>query len=236
MKYRFLTQNLLHGGGSRISRFLERIQKLTPDTIVLTEFRNSQSGANLKAALSAYGWQHQIASPTSAKTNGVLIASRFGITAEKPVCTQHDWDTKRRLSVQIEGMKVVAVYLHADIQKLKAWELLLDDAQLDVAKDAVFIGDFNTGKHRVDETATTFIGAEYPSHLEALGYIDTWRSRNPEKREYTWYSNHGNGFRLDYAYASPSLSKCLIDVWHDHGARTEGVSDHSGLVVDFDRG
>jgi exonuclease III len=68
------------------------------------------------------------------------------------------------------------------------------------------------------------------------GWIDTWRSRNPEAREFTWFSRgYNNGFRLDHALASPSLNNKVKKVFYSHQEREEGVTDHSLMGVDIDQ-
>ena len=69
--------------------------------------------------------------------------------------------------------------------------------------------------------------------MSTMGWSDAWRSRNPESREFTWFSRpHNNGFRLDHAFLSPSLVPRLASVQYAHETRRPGVTDHSGLVVD----
>ena len=66
-----------------------------------------------------------------------------------------------------------------------------------------------------------------------LGFVDTWRDTHPEGRDYTWYSSAGNGFRLDYIWASPQLAQSVQRVWHDHEARLTHSSDHSAVIAEL---
>ena len=70
-----------------------------------------------------------------------------------------------------------------------------------------------------------------------MGWVDAWRDRNPEGREFTWFSPRPdqNGFRLDHAFLSPTLASRLRDVRYDHSTRESHASDHSALVVDLAR-
>ena len=92
------------------------------------------------------------------------------------------------------------------------------------------MGDFNTGLP-VDAEGTPFVYSEKMAELLDIGWIDTWRQRNPDGREYTWYSNANKGFRLDYAFASPKMIGAVKGVSHSHREREEGISDHSMLAV-----
>jgi exonuclease III len=101
------------------------------------------------------------------------------------------------------------------------------------AGPTILIGDFNTGKRYIDEDGATFIGSEYMDQLGVLGYLDSWRTLNPESREYTWFSSAQNGFRLDYAFLSHALVPQLSYAKHVDAPRLNGVTDHSALLVDL---
>ncbi len=59
------------------------------------------------------------------------------------------------------------------------------------------IGDFNTGQHHLDEAGATFTSAQQFEELLAQGWVDAWRSRNTDAREFTWLSpGYQNGDRL----------------------------------------
>jgi hypothetical protein len=49
----------------------------------------------------------------------------------------------------------------------------------------MFIGDFNTGAHRLDEKGKTFFCAEHFAKLSALGWTDLWRHHNSGLTEWT---------------------------------------------------
>jgi len=42
----------------------------------------------------------------------------------------------------------------------------------------------------------------------------------------------GNGFRLDHAFATPSLSPRITSCRYSHAERDAGVSDHSMLILE----
>lgn len=81
--------------------------------------------------------------------------------------------------------------------------------------------------------ATLTSAHQFDALLEQGG-IDAWRTRNPEAREFTWFSRgYNNGFRLDHALVSPSLDQKIKDVRYSHTEREEGVTDHSVMVMDL---
>jgi len=106
----------------------------------------------------------------------------------------------------------------------------LDPSVLD--EQSLLIGDFNTGRHFLDEQKKTFHCAEYFDRLQDIGWIDSWRSRNEKTREFSWFRNAGNGFRLDHAFASSELNVRIESVGYNHIVRETGLSDHSAMIVD----
>lgn len=69
-----------------------------------------------------------------------------------------------------------------------------------------------------------------------------FRHHHGDKRAYTWYSpNKGNGFRLDQAFANPSLLADVVDCWYEWGQlevdngryRRDVLSDHATIIVDI---
>lgn len=114
------------------------------------------------------------------------------------------------------------------------FDFLLKLPERYLAEDSVLMGDLNTGRHYEDEAGATFVSAHQFDALLEQGWIDAWRTRNPEAREFTWFSRgYNNGFRLDHALVSPSLDQKIKDVCYSHTEREEGVTDHSLMVMDL---
>lgn len=86
-------------------------------------------------------------------------------------------------------------------------------------------------KRHFDET-----DAAWFEQIRLAGWIDVWRSRNPTKRQYTWYSTYNNGFRLDQVFATseiePTIKKVRYD-WGD-GGRDVSLSDHAAIVFELE--
>lgn len=133
-----------------------------------------------------------------------------------------------------DGLWPVAVECWDALSTPKAyWTAIVAKASEIVGKPALFIGDFNTGRHYFDESGATFSSAQFMDLIEAAGFKDIWRERNGEAREFSWYSTHGNGFRLDHTFASPSLAEIVKDVYYSHREREDGISDHSIMIVEY---
>jgi exodeoxyribonuclease-3 len=126
-----------------------------------------------------------------------------------------------------------------DDPKTHFWDAVLRSAEGRLHEPWLFIGDFNTGAHGVDEAGKTFVCAEHFMALSSLGWTDAWRQHNPNLTEWTWYSRfkgsaRGNGFRLDHAFASPILKSRVSSCRYSHEERERGASDHSVLVLDLE--
>ncbi len=131
------------------------------------------------------------------------------------------------------GVDVFGFYFPLGDPKDVYWDWVLANADELRDRNVILMGDFNTGKMRVDEAGESFGCQEKHEALEGLGFVDLWRAMYPKGRDYTWYSSAGNGFRLDYIWASPSLSPLVRRVWHDHEVRLALHSDHSSVVADL---
>jgi len=230
---RLLTLNIRHGGGTRSAAIVDAIIESDPDVIVLTEFRENASGATIRAELAERGWLHQASSKPPVRTNGVVIAARVPLAASTEV-VDVPGGRCRWLECKLGCVSLIGVYLPLSARKLPYWAWLMDRAHERVGSHCMILGDFNTGKHFIDEGGATFYGSEYMDQLEQLGFTDAWRTLHPNGREFTWYSNRGNGFRLDYAWLSPSLRPALHSATHLHHTRSNAVSDHAGLLIEMD--
>jgi len=100
--------------------------------------------------------------------------------------------------------------------------------------NALIIGDMNCGIPLIDSDSKTFLATNYYQDLLRTGWIDPWRSRHPNAREFTWVSvRTGNRFRYDQALAAPSLNARIQTIDYDHTPRETDprISDHSIMLL-----
>lgn len=224
--------NIQQGGGSRVTEIIDRLREHNPDVVVLSEHGGPNS-EQVCDALKTAGWQHQASSHSPEWAGGVLIASRVPfLDAGDQVRSR--FDRQRFLAVELSGFTLAGVYfpLKPDDVKNAFWAGVLAYASELQSRPCLLIGDFNTTKHFVDEEEKAVPGSEHLEALEKLGWTECWRQHNPGITEYTWY--HGktkNGFRIDHAYATASLSSAVRKAWYSHKEREQGVSDHSLLLL-----
>lgn len=145
-----------------------------------------------------------------------------------------DFDAHRVLIARFEGFDLVGVYFPQNEAKRPVFEYLRRIVLPGIGADGIVIGDFNTGKPFEDEAGNTFSCADCFDDLLESGLVDSWRIRNREVREFTWFSHAGNGFRVDHALSTPSFDSRIQSLAYLHQCREVGTTDHSALLVEYD--
>ena len=243
-----LTWNIRHGGGNRASRIIEEIAGYDADVIALTEYR-ALPGKSLCAAFLERGWPHVESSNPTGSQNGIAVFSRTPMRRTR-ACPALPGHTTRSLDIDLPdygfGLSVLHIMAAGsnarhplNIAKAQFWDATLAAAAARLDEPFLFVGDWNTGAHRLDETGRTFYCAEHFAKLSAMGWTDLWRRHNPGVTEYTWYSTlkggvRGNGFRLDHAFATPGLLPRVKLCRYSHAEREAHVSDHSIVIVEIE--
>lgn len=131
--------------------------------------------------------------------------------------------------------------------KLGVYERLLEILRPLPGQNVILAGDFNIAHTEMDlchpkqnKDNIMFTPAERKkiSDILALGYVDAFREKCPEKKAYTWWSYAYNarendiGWRIDYFFISKSLQPLLREAF----MRRETLgSDHGplGIVLDL---
>jgi exodeoxyribonuclease-3 len=246
---KLLSWNIRQGGGSRAARIVAAIAEHDPDVIALSEFRG-KPGAHLCAELASRGWQYITSTTPVGNDNGLCVLSRTPMVCGSS-CYAPAESSVRWLDIDFpdRGFGLGVLHIVCAGSKLKGrilgeakkrfWNAVLRAAEVRLHEPLLFLVDFNTGVHRLDEAGRTFKCAEHFAGLSALGWTDTWRDHNKGRTEWTWYSRLkggalGNGFRLDHAFSTPSLRPRIASCWYSHKGRESGVSDHSLLIVELD--
>lgn len=234
-----LTWNILHGGGARrIPEIALALLDIAPDAIAINEYRSTMGG-QLRAVLGDHGWPHQACTDPPRNRNGTLIASRTPLRASPaappPACLAQRW---LETSLDAWNISLIALHLPEDQrprEKLESWSHLLGVARARRDQPLVFLGDFNTGRHRMDEAKSTSAFSAHMGRLWSMGYRDAWREGNQRGRagafEPSWVSPLGGGFRIDHAFVSPPLVPAIEHAEYLPRLRESGLSDHAPLLV-----
>jgi exodeoxyribonuclease-3 len=224
-----LAWNIQHGGGSRIPRIVEEISAYDPDVFVVTEYR-ATPGSRLVRRHEGAGLAVRRNDKPAEQQEWIAVFSRTPICLKPclaPPESQVRWldidPPEYRFSVGVLHVMATgtSVKSPSTVAKTRFWNAVLAAAEARLHEPHLLVGDWNTGAHRLDEVGKTFICSEHFAKLSAIGWTDMWRHHHPDMTEYTWYSKfkggaRGNGFRLDHAFASPSLRRRVISCRYSH--------------------
>jgi exonuclease III len=240
----------MNGGGSRIDGISAALAESGTDICVLSEYTKASS-ERLIHSLAARGFVHQLHTEPAEFWGGVLVASRGPIErGDVDNCPSPD----RWLHVVVKNaaIEIGAAYIpnseRSRDEKSAYWNWLLEVGSKLLHRAALIGGDFNTGLPNVDENGATLVCANAMQQMLMSGWTDLWRRANPQVRESSWWSSSGNGFRLDHAFASPTVvpkfraaeyltkvnDRCVVHprrIGDDCGAKP--LSDHSMLRIDL---
>lgn len=232
---RLLAWNILHGGGARrMPEIALTLLEHEADVVVLTEYRRTVGG-QIRGVLDDHGWRHQLTAEPAEGGNGILVAARTGLEAG-PAFDRGVPGRLLQATLPQADMSIIAAHIpdgSAPRARTECWRSLLDRARTLRETSCVILGDFNSGRHRLDEPGATFSCTALLGELAALGYVDAWRALNPEGREQSWRSRAGNGFRIDAAHVSAGLRGRIRAASYSHAVRETGVSDHSAVLVEL---
>ena len=244
---KLLAWNIQHGGGARLARIVEELSAHDADVIAVTEFR-ARPGKVLRDALRERGWPHVETTNPPENRNGVAVFSRTPVVRVRPCPAPEAGERWLDIDLPEYGFGVGVLHIMAagsgkthptNIAKARFWDAVLTAAEARLHEPFLFVGDWNTGAHRLDESGKTFVCAGQFGKLSGMGWSDLWRRQNSGPTEWTWYSKlkggvRGNGFRLDHAFATPGLRPRIRSCHYSHTEREAGISDHSIVIVEIE--
>ncbi len=247
---RVIFWNIRAGGGKRVAGILEQLRKWQPDIIGLSEFRGTAASQWLADQMAADGFSFQLTSVNSDSLpkNALLLASRYPL--QSLTVTGMPTNPERWLLAQIEtkpslilGVMHVPNYTSPTLKYPYLESVLEMVARWDKGP-ALLGGDTNCGKRGIDEEKLSppkfQREHDWIVGMEQHNWVDVFRHKHGDHREYTWYSHRNNGFRLDYAFCSPHLAPAVTSVQHAWGSgkkkseRRDVLSDHAALIIDIE--
>jgi exodeoxyribonuclease III len=230
---KILSWNIQSGGGRRHHLIIERIVMLAPDIFIATEFRANKSGVALSnALLSLYPYQANAKGETP-NINSVAIFSKEKFA--RLTCGCEKKDKHRFIRIYLNGIELVGAYFAQGKEKQSQFNHLTNDARQNGTKNRIIMGDLNTGDSDMD-SENEKIGFHCEEDFKNLAtklYSDAYRYMNGQKRDYSWYSNNGYGYRIDHCLCDKALLKKVKKCYYINEWKEEGASDHALLVVDF---
>jgi len=200
------------------------------DVAVISEFQENANAEALRKVMHACGLEFFAPATQLARENSVCVFSKAPfVVGTYPELGAH---MHRVISAKFSDLTIYGVYFPQQKAKAGVFDFFLNGVPSVHAVPQLVVGDFNTGLHRVDEMGATFHCADKMQAMTSGGYIDCWRSRNPDARAFTWYSSARNGFRIDHAFANAAVDSRIRKIAYDHTPREAACTDHSALVVE----
>ena len=235
---KILSWNILQGGGRRAGDIVKTIAAHAPDIVTLQEFRRGSGEAEITAGLKKAGLKFIHIPETEDKENTVLIASKFGFDAgpflpepNNPLHMLEAYFSEQALGFELS---LIAVHFPQKKAQIPLFEALKTDSASLLKMNALIIGDMNCGIPLIDSDSKSFAATHYYQDLLQAGWIDSWRSRHKDAREFTWTSNRTeNRFRYDQILASSIMDKRFKAVSYDHAPRISKYSDHSLIIAEI---
>ena len=232
MNLRIVSWNILQGGGKRAAEIAQTLIEFSPDILVLQEYRNGKNSTLIQNTLDHLELTQRNVVNSSARKNAVLVASRFTQTTD----TWHDdLDPTLAVHASIETgaipVELFAGHLPHKRAQQAYFNYLLNNRALR-EQATLLIGDLNCGIPFEDSDTKTFANTHQFQALLKRGWTDSWRSRHPTTREFTWVSPRNNGYRYDHCLSSASFDSQITRIHYDHSVRETGLSDHSALIVE----
>jgi len=224
-----LSWNIRQGGGTRVLKITRKIAEFAAEVVVLSEFRNNDSGAKIRSQLLSSGYRFQQVTNAKSSVNSVALFSKLPCNTVLYPHSDPEYG-HNILSAEYEAFTVYGMYLpHKKRHVL--FDLLIAEAKK--PQPGIMVGDFNSGKNYVDQKGNSFWYEEKLLELEKLNYTDAFRLINGQVKEYSWFSHQGNGYRYDHSYIDDSLSPITKNCFYLHNWREEGLSDHSPMVLEL---
>ena len=226
---KLLSWNIQQGGGSRTRGIIRFIQRQKPQIIVLSEFRNNDSGAFLRNKLLELKYHFQFVSLSTSDTNSVLIASQLPCSSRLFLDTGLEY-AANVIAVDFDAFHLYGVYLPHK-KKHQLFDLL--QKEIEQHSPSIIMGDFNTGKNFIDQKGDSFWYTKELARLEKAGMKDAFRYVQGEVEAYSWFSHQGNGYRYDHIYTSQELLPVIQQCDYIHSAREDKLSDHSPMILEM---
>ena len=224
--------NISHGSSIlKLKKILKKIIKKNPDLISFSEFRKNKVGVMINQNLLEKGYKYSSFDRVDEEGNHVIVYSKLKFNI-----LENEINLPNQRVVKIEYNSYAFLFVHIPgIKNIKYSKKIIWDSLhnflINTKKKVVMIGDFNTGLNE-DAEGSLF---KYNIKLKDLlhtRFIDIWKNYN-KRMEYTWYSNVGNGFRVDQVITQKGNETDFLNCYYDHSIRSDRLSDHSMVIIEM---
>lgn len=224
---KFLNWNILSGGSARKEKVFDYIDSCDADVVILTEFRQSESGQFLCSQLKGIGLVNQtMTSFKSNRHNGVLLVSRCRLSVANLPSVSTELSSNV-LACTIDEIKIIATFCSEQI----TFDALMTYMESIPSSGTLLTGDLLHGERRSNPS-------HYEKSLKRLlvkDWVDCWKKDNVGSNEYC-HTNSANGgqSRPDHVFADAQLASKITDCWYDQSPLYEHISDHAPMHFKVD--
>lgn len=235
--------------------FFTWLEQQDADVICLQEVRANEEQLT-DTMFKPHGYKCYFYSAAQKGYSGVAIYSKREPDSLKKGLGWSIADTEARYIEAVFGkLHIASVYLPSgtsgDARQTIKYEFLDNyhevlKQQISSKKSYIICGDWNIAHKNIDiknwrsnQEHSGFLPEErawLDKVFYETGFIDAYRQTNPEKVQYTWWSNRGQawanntGWRIDYHVITPDL---INTITHTDVYREQKFSDHAPLIIDY---
>lgn len=224
---KIIAWNIQQGGGSRVLEIVDALVQSKATIICLNEFKNNDKGLKIRTSLLKAGYLHQQVSGAHSNENSVLTASKMAFGGSI-FSTPSESYPNNIIQADFGVFKLYNMYL-PHRKKHDLFKLLFEEIK--TVKNAILVGDFNSGKQYIDQKGNSFMYAEYFDQFEKEDYVDFWRHIHKDRAEFSWFSHQGNGYRYDHIYGHQSLTPIIKSCQYLQEWRLQKWSDHAPMEL-----
>lgn len=236
--------------------FFEWLAKQDADVICFQETRAEQAQLNDKIFFPK-NYNTYFFSAAKKGYSGVAIYCK---TEPDEINTGLGWQTAdeegRYIEVKFGKITVASLYLPSGTSGDERQNIKYDfldkylkmlKAQIKSNQEYIICGDWNIAHTKNDiknwrsnQKNSGFLPEErawLDNLFDNIGYVDAYRYFNPDKIEYTWWSNRGKawenntGWRIDYQIITPGIADKIVNT---RIYRESKFSDHAPLIIDYE--
>jgi len=139
------------------------------------------------------------------------------------------------LLTEVKSSRGTRVPNRRDEVKRRFLEYLLNYLGIFPIESLMLCGDLNILEPDHIPHYSKFEDWEYGFYtsLEELGLVDAFRFLNSDQVEYSWVGRTGDEYRYDHIFVSEDLTCKVTLCKYLHKPRKDGLSDHSGMLIEF---
>lgn len=247
----------VNGIRSALSKgLLDWVKDVSPDVLCLQETKAHPDQVPEKIRFEELGYEQHWHSAEKKGYSGVAVFTRQKPQKVVLGCGMDQYDREGRIiRLDFENWSLLNCYFPSGTsgEERQAFKMTFLSDFFDWVKELqethpnlIIVGDYNIAHHPIDihdpvgnKKSSGFLPEEreWMSHWFSNGFTDAFRSRHPEKVEYSWWSFRANarknnkGWRIDYQSLSNSLADKILDAGHYNDAVH---SDHCPVWLKID--